>query len=224
MKREIYLIVAAMSEEKDAIIDKLKQQKTDLIEEEDGVSFKKNGKSYLVVRGKIGKVHTAFMLGKLHQKYDIKHIYNTGTAGTIARDVKILDVVVATGVAYHDVDVTGFDYPYGQLPECPLIFETIAPKLEERKRENYQIHYGLILSGDSFITKNNITKRMLESNALAIEMESGSVAQCAYIMKVPCTIVRSISDKIGEEGNGKTFDDMLIRSAQNAVDVLFEII
>lgn len=227
MKEAVNLIIAAMEEEVSAIYERLNKDNIKVenidLNGDKGSIFERKEKKYLIVRGKIGKVHTAFMLGLLSQRYDIKSIYNIGSCGTFSLNVNLLDVVIAKEVLYADVDVSGFNYPLGQMPGCPKSFK--MPKIDiGEEGEGFKIHYGLMMSGDSFITNSNVSEFIKEQKPLAIDMESGAVAQCGYLLNVPVYIIRSITDCILLENNDKTFDEMLVAASHNSVATLFSLI
>lgn len=225
-KLEVNLIIIAMDEEFDCLIEALDNQYQIIGGEDQHYLFTRHNENFLAVKGKIGKVNTSFYLGKLSQIYQIKKIYNLGTSGGVDPQVKIGDVVIAERVRYYDVDVTGFNYPMGQVPGSPLDY--LCDKLVLEKRvvgDGFTIHKGLIASGDSFITKNNFSHFPLEEiRPLAVEMESGAVSQCADKLNVPLIVIRSISDLVLKEGNSEAFDNNLIKASQNCVKVLLQLI
>ncbi len=47
-------------------------------------------------------------------------LINTGSAGAVAPGLRSGDVVVASKLAYHNVDLTAFGYDYGQMSMQPL--------------------------------------------------------------------------------------------------------
>ena len=55
-------------------------------------------------------------------------------------------------------------------------------------------------------------------------MEAGAVSQCAYLLKIPFIIIRSISDKIYQKDNSIDFDNNLKKVSNNCVSVLLKLI
>lgn len=223
--KEIELIIIAMDEELSSLINKLTKYNIKEIDNEKIYLFNKNNKNYIVIKGKIGKVATAFHIGKLSSIYKINRIYNIGTSGAYSNSLNIGDVVIATEVAYFDVDVTGFGYKMGQVPQCPETFKCEQINKLNTSNKNYNIHYGLVASSDSFITKMNREEFPLDKlQPLCVEMEAGAVGQCAHLLNIPFIVIRSISDQIYQENNAGSFDENITFASNNCVDVLLSTI
>lgn len=226
-REEINLIIIAMDEELACLLDALDTYQEVKVINQKGFLFNRRGEKYLATLGKIGKVNTAFYLGQLAQVYNIKKIFNIGTSGGVSKSLNINDVVIAERVRYIDVDVTGFGYELGQVPHLPVEYlcDLSSINREEIKTNNYQIHYGLIVSSDSFITKNNYNNFPIDIyHPLSTEMESGAVMQCAEQLKIPALVIRSISDLVFREENEKDFDNNIKTACHNCVEVLLKII
>lgn len=58
----------------------------------------------------------------------------------------------------------------------------------------YTLHFGRILTGDSFVSGKEKKEQRREFEALCVDMESGAVAQVCHKFKVKFMIIRSISD------------------------------
>lgn len=227
MGREYSLILAAMDVEYDALKNQIKEYKEVSVDEDKLIEFELNNEKYLLGLGKIGKVSTAFFMGKILSRFKIKRVFNIGTSGAVNNNLKITDVIIADRVGYYDVDVTAFNYEYGQVPGMPTYFETdmsfVQSKIIDSK---YHVVTGLILSGDSFVTKTVYKDSMLSkrTDVLACEMESGAVAQCCHMAKIPFVIVRSISDIVTKENNQIAIDENAEASSTNSALVLLELL
>lgn len=221
------LIIAAMDEEMNALVNIISNLEKVNIANEELYSFTLKGKDYLLGRGKIGKVHTAIYLTKLFENVKVSRVFNIGTSGGVDSTLNLSDVIIADRVCYHDVDVTGFDYQLGQMCGCPVYFECdkdfVNSKIIDSK---YQIKRGLIVSGDQFVTKNNINSlNVLKfKDVLACDMEAAAVGQVCNIYNIPFVVVRSISDIVTKENNSEVFDSNLTQSSTNSAQVLLELI
>ena len=69
------------------------------------------------------------------------------------------------------------------------------------------IHNGLICSGDKFITDRKELDEIKGNfpEGLAVDMESGSIAQICYLYKVPFISFRIISDTPGAENHWEQY-------------------
>lgn len=227
MKREYSLIIAAMDVEFDALKNQLKEYREINVDDDTLIEFELNDEMYLLGLGKIGKVSTAFFLGRLFTTFKIKRVFNIGTSGAVDSKLKISDVIIADRVGYYDVNVTPFNYKEGQVPGMPEYFIPDLEYINSKKIDpKYNVVKGLILSGDSFVTNELYNRSTLKNieGVSACEMESGAVAQCCYIAKVPFVIVRSISDIVTRKDNHITIDENAEVSSTNSALVLLELL
>ena len=167
------------------------------------------GRQLALMQSGIGKVNAAVGAVELIHRYAPDVLVNTGVAGGIEASLHVMDVVAGATVAYHDVDCGPENEP-GQVQGLPATFAAdgrllaIATGLETEVR----IVPGLICSGDQFITGRQqlglIKARFPQ--ALAVDMESGALAQVCHLYGVPFLSFRIISDTPGAEGH---FDQYL---------------
>ena len=135
-------------------------------------------------------------------------IISTGVAGGIDKCLKVMDVVASAQIVYHDV-WCGEGNAYGQIQGMPTFFEgnkTLFDCAISLDTET-PIHGGLICSGDKFITDReelNVIKGNFPEG-LAVDMESGSIAQVCHIYKVPFISFRIISDTPGAENHWEQY-------------------
>lgn len=88
------------------------------------IQGKLEGKEVVLLKSGIGKVNAAMATTILHERYQPTAVINTGSAGGLDTSLSIGDIVISDRVVHHDVDVTAFDYQYGQIPSMPLYFES----------------------------------------------------------------------------------------------------
>lgn len=168
-----------------------------------------NGKKVMLMESGIGKVNAAIGAIELIHNFDIDALINTGVAGGIDKKLNVMDVVVGESVAYHDVDC-GPEAEPGQVQGLPLYFEGDKKLLNiaMHMQTNTKLHSGLICSGDQFITNKEQlqTIKTRFKNGLAVDMESGALAQVCYLYNIPFLSFRIISDTPGAD---KHFDQYL---------------
>lgn len=222
-------IIAAMAEE----VAKIKSSITDLeIIQKAHVTFYIGNlaeKNVVLTQSGIGKVNASVATTLLFESFPIEYCINIGTAGGIKNDANVLDIVVSTEVAHHDVDVTGFNYVYGQVPGSPATFKS-EPLLVQKiktilEAQQFPHHLGLIVSGDAFIHRpdqlTNIKSHFPE--AIAVEMEAAAIAQVCSLYHKPFLILRSLSDIAGKASN-ISFDQYVQVAANNAAKFIEELI
>ena len=151
----------------------------------------------MVMQCGIGKVNAAMGTLMLVNNFAPNFVINSGVAGGADLSVNVMDVVAGARVAYHDV-WCGPESELGQVQGLPLYFEG-ASRLLNLLPERDGIHKGLICSGDQFIDKKEDVDRIKGNfpDALAVDMESGAIAQVCYLNKVPFLALRVISDSPG---------------------------
>lgn len=185
-----------------------------------------DGKNVVLVESGIGKVNSSMITALLIERFDVRNIINTGVAGSLSDKLNVTDMVVSSEVLHHDVDAREFGYVLGQVPGMPRYY--IADKGLAKKSLGaiqsllgVEGHTGLVVSGDSFIADSE-SKKKITSNfkqALAVDMESASIAQTCYQFSTPFVIVRSISDKADDSAD-MTYDEFLKKACVNSSEVV----
>jgi adenosylhomocysteine nucleosidase len=114
-----------------------------------------HGVDVALLKSGIGKVSAAMGTTLLLEHCQPDVVINTGSAGGLAKTLKVGDIVVSDEVRYHDADVTAFGYEPGQMAGCPAAF-TADPMLIELaetciRQLDLNAVRGLVCSGDAFI-------------------------------------------------------------------------
>ncbi len=161
-------------------------------------------KDVVVVRCGIGKVNAALATQCVIDHYNPSAILNSGVAGGLSPTAKIGDLVVGTASLQHDFDVRKFGYPRGVVPRLAASTFTADPHLLEaatlaanKELACNQVHQGLIVSGDQFISSVEQKQDILAffPEAMCAEMEGAAIAQVASVNRIPHLIMRAISDQ-----------------------------
>lgn len=193
-------IINAMHKEHEQLVGLLQRVK----EVRDGrclfVEGELNGCNLVLMESGIGKVNAAVGAVELIRRYHPDAVVNTGVAGGIDPTLDVMDVVVGSKVAYHDVDC-GPESELGQVQGLPLYYEADGALFDMARnlRTETNLHGGLICSGDRFITDKEQLERIKERypDGLAVDMESGAIAQVCYLYETPFLSFRIISDTPG---------------------------
>jgi adenosylhomocysteine nucleosidase len=200
-------------------------------------SGKLAGKPCVLLRCGVGKVNAAVGCTLLISSFKPDFVINTGSAGGIDPGLRFGDAVISTGLVYHDVDVTAFNYAPGQLPGQPQIFpvdESLVIRAEqavdELKREkvlpeDFNHRRGLIGSSDTFMHKSEHIAgvRRLFPHIAAVEMEGAAIAHCCHLFSVPVLVIRALSDIAGAESPVK-FDEFLPVASRHSAEIVLRII
>lgn len=216
-------IIAAMSSER----EQLSRLLSDLRTECDGQLEYTVGRlgeniMYIMECG-IGKVNAAVGAVRMISRLQPDVIISSGVAGGIDAKVGVMEVVASTEVVYHDV-WCGMGNEYGQVQGMPPMFEcseelcALAGSLQTETR----IHAGLICSGDKFITDRTELDEIKGKfpQGLAVDMESGAIAQVCHIYDVPFISFRIISDTPGADKHWQQYENFWETMADRSFGVV----
>jgi adenosylhomocysteine nucleosidase len=207
-------IIGAMDEEVAAIKKEINQLKENVIANIRFFEGTIHQKAVVLLQSGIGKVNASVSTTILFEHYPIEYVINIGTAGGIKQDCEVLDLVISTQVAYHDVNVTAFNYEWGQVPQLPLYFKSDSSLIDKAipllENDGVSYHLGLIVSGDQFIQNETQTHAIKAhfNEAVAVEMEAAAIAHVCHLYQKPFIIMRSLSDIAGKASN-VSFDEYL---------------
>lgn len=178
-------------------------------------------RNVVLVISRIGKVAAASTVSALIHQFGVSEIIFTGVAGSLRREVKVGDIVLAKRLMQHDMDasplmprfeiplldITWFETPVLQMqqaaPALQAIIETADHHrlLTDEVLKRFQMQQpsfwiGDIISGDQFVSSHTqkLALQQLHPTALCVEMEGAAVAQICYEYQIPFTIIRTISD------------------------------
>jgi adenosylhomocysteine nucleosidase len=157
----------------------------------------------------VGKVAAATTATMLIERFKVRRIIFTGVAGAVASHVNVGDVVVGSEYLQHDMDASPlfprFEIPYTGISRYRGDAKLIAMILEALREDfmpatslkPFQIHQGLIISGDRFVSSSSEVQALRNAlpDALCVEMEGAAIAQVCHDYQIPFAAIRSISDK-----------------------------
>lgn len=177
--------------------------------EESGLELyegKLSGHDIVLMQCGIGKVNSALLTLRMLETEYPDLVINSGVAGGVDSRMKIGSVLVADAVAYHDV-WCGPGTQYGQADGYPLFFKPWQDGLDKLqevvKSSPLQVNFGLLCSGDKFISRPEEVAQIKSefADALGCDMESASIAQTCASQSVPFMIIRVMSDMPGSGEN-----------------------
>jgi len=222
-------IMGAMREEIEPILELVDEVKTEIdYASNKYYEAKYNNQELIIAYSKIGKVNSALTAATMIEKFGIDIMLFSGVAGAINEELKIGDLIIATKLAQHDLDITAFGHPYGYVPESKIFVESderlnniaknVAKKLDIKLLE------GIIATGDQFIADSEKKEWIRKTfNADAIEMEGASVGFVCDALNIPFFILRAISDSADMDA-GFDFDKFLEGSAKNSAKFLMNMV
>ena len=220
-------VIGAMQMEVDNLKESMENVRTDVYSGVTYVSGMVGDREVVAAVCGIGKVFAAICAEAMILKFDVDCIINIGVAGTLCKELGVMDVAVADQVVQHDMNTSALGDPVGLISGINEIYlpadESMRKVLTEILAEK-EINFleGTIATGDLFLHKSSTKDKINEEfGAIAGEMEGGSIGQVCYINKVPFAILRSISDGEGGAMDYATFAE---KAAQIGIDVVVEFI
>ena len=222
-------IIGAMDEEINLLLENMTEKQEQVIANTLFVHGKLLEKEIVLLKSGIGKVNAAMATTIMHEHYSPSYVINTGSAGGVSDDLEVGDVVISSEVVHHDVDVTAFEYKYGQVPGMPAAFAAdkslIKMANEAVNRLSVRSSIGMIATGDSFMEDQARVAFVREKfpTMIASEMEAAAVAQVCYQYNKPFVVLRALSDIAGKDSS-ISFDAFLTTAAKNASNIIMEMI
>ncbi|WP_243386240.1 5'-methylthioadenosine/S-adenosylhomocysteine nucleosidase [Bacillus kexueae] len=223
-------IIGAMEEEVRILREQLEHTKQQVIAGCEFTEGTLNGVEVILLKSGIGKVNAALSTSILLDRFKPDFVINTGSAGGFHESLNVGDVVISTEVRHHDVDVTAFNYEYGQVPGMPPAFipnEKLVKIAEAKAKEitDIQVVKGAIATGDSFMNDKDRVAfiRTKFPNLYAVEMEAAAIAQVCHQFETPFVIIRALSDIAGKESN-VSFEQFLDQAALHSTKMVVNIV
>lgn len=182
----------------------------------------------ILAYSKIGKVNAAITASTLIHKYGAEKLLFSGVAGALNSELKIGDLIAATALAQHDLDITAFGHPFGYVPESKIYADSNKELLKIAQNvansANIDLKTGIIATGDQFVCDDE-KKEWIRNifKADAVEMEGASVAFVCDSLNIPFFILRAISDGAGA-GADFDFDKFLESSSKVSADFIISML
>ena len=221
-------IISAMSEELEPILEAMDSYEAINYASNTYYKAKYEGVELILAYSKIGKVFSTLTATTMIEKFGATKLLFSGVAGAINSELKIGDLIYATKLAQHDLDITIFGHPNGYVPEGSVYvnsdenLNSIAKGVANEL--GLKLKAGVIATGDQFIASNE-KKDWIEKifNADALEMEGASVGVVCNSLDIPFFILRAISDAADMDA-GFNFDEFLESSAKISAEFILKMI
>ena len=182
------------------------------------------GTDVVIARAGVGKVNAAVCAQTMALIYEPELIINSGVSGALSPDLRVGDVVIGTDVVQHDVDTTamgdepGFVSTVDRLsfPLDNFASTAIAAAAEEL---GIRAVRGRIASGDQFVASTARKEEIVRLfSAVTCEMEAGAIAHVCFLNRIPCAVIRCISDG-GNEEAPMSYEEFLPLAAKNSAEL-----
>lgn len=220
-------IVGAMEEEIAPFVEKFECDVINIANNK-FYTFKYKNHDIILAYSKIGKINAAITATLMISKFQAEILIFTGVAGALNDELKIADLLYATSLVQHDLDISAFGHPFGYVPGVEIFIKTDEKlnkiALQTAKDLGISLHGGIIASGDQFVCDAERKKWIRKTfSADAVEMEGSSIAVVCSSLNVPFFVLRAISDGAGG-GAEFDFDKFLLQAAKVSADFTLKMI
>lgn len=183
------------------------------------------GKDVVVAKCGVGKVFAALCAEAMIMRYSPEMIINVGVAGCLDSNLKIGDIVIASGVVQHDMDTSPLGDPPGLLSGINIINipsdERVTGALEKSVASlGLPYTVGTIASGDQFVSAQDKKAYIISQfSASACEMEGAAIGHVCFVNNVPFGILRAMSDG-ADDGAKLDYPEFTRLAAANSTEVI----
>ena len=160
---------------------------------------------------------------ELYNEYDVDNIIRVGTAGAIADNIELRDIVIAMSASTNSNYAMQYRLPGTYAPTAS--WKLISAAVEAAKEKGSTFHVGNILSSDTFYDDANSLAEWQKMNVLAIEMEAAALYMNAARAGKDALCILTVSDcplrklYTTAEDRQTTFLDMMETALETAVKI-----
>ncbi|HAN21551.1 MAG: purine-nucleoside phosphorylase [Clostridiales bacterium GWF2_36_10] len=178
-----------------------------------GFTGKYNGKDVTVMGHGMGMPSVGIYTYELYNFYNVDNIIRIGSAGGLADDVNLRDLVIGMGACTD----SNFAWQYG-LPGtfAPIAdFSLLQKAVASAEKLNVNVKVGNIISTDVFYSPKEANEKWRSMGVLAVEMEAAALYMNAAKSGKKALCICTISDhlfkeeQLSVEERQTGFDDMI---------------
>lgn len=160
---------------------------------------------------------------ELFSEYGVKNIIRVGTAGAIADNVDLRDVVIGMSASTNSAYASQYRLPGTYVPTAS--WELLSAAVKSAEEKGTPFHVGNIFSSDTFYDDADSLAEWKKMNVLAIEMEAAALYMNAARLGKNALCILTVSDcplrglSTTAEERQTTFRDMMEIALEAAVRV-----
>ncbi len=228
-----YGVIAPMTSESAFIESKMTDKQIKVIDHVKYHIGAIGGKKIVLVNSGIGLINAAAISARLINDFHPAEIILTGSAGSINRNLKIGDVVIAKQVFNADfgkLTPQGLSFELADNPnpsdyrQIPLMFNT---PFNLRKimstlpgSVNYRVMLGVAADSDNLPNSAQQIALLQANKVDVIAMEGAALAQTCWLFYEKCLIIRGVSNVAGET----ITEEGILLAAKNAASVTLDVL
>lgn len=184
---------------------------------------KYNGKPISVMSSGMGMPSMAIYSYELFNIFGVENIIRIGSAGSVNRDIKVRDLIIAMGASTNSNYASQYGLNGTFAPICS--YDLLKVCTETADRLNLKVKVGNILTSDTFYDESQSSVDWAKMGIMAVEMETAALYMNAARANKNALTICTISDHIltGEETTAterqNSFTDMMKLSLETAVSL-----
>lgn len=179
------------------------------------------GKRISVQGTGMGVPSISIYVTELMNEYDVKKLIRVGTCGSIHKDVKVRDVIIAQSAS---TDSKMNDIIFNGISFAPTAdFDLLLKAYNAGMEKGMSLRVGNVFTEDVFYNDHAEHEKWAEYGILALEMESSALYTLAAKFGRQALSILTVSDHLltGEvttsEERQTTFNDMIIVALEAAI-------
>lgn len=129
---------------------------------------------------------------ELFNEYGVENIIRVGTAGAVADNVQLRDVVIGMSASTNSAYASQYKLPGTYAPTAS--WRLLSAAVEAAKEKSSSFHVGNIFSSDTFYDDADSLAQWQKMNVLAIEMEAAALYMNAARAGKNALCILTVSD------------------------------
>ncbi|MBR4122858.1 MAG: purine-nucleoside phosphorylase [Clostridia bacterium] len=180
-----------------------------------------------VMASGMGMPSMAIYSYELFNFFDVQNIIRVGSAGSYREEVKVRDIILASGACTNSNFASNFELPGNFAPIAD--FELLSRAVNNCKEKGVKFHVGNIFSSDVFYGEKDLpdyknpVKAFAKMGVLGVEMEAAALymnaARSGKKALAICTVSDSLvtGDELSAEDRQNSFTDMIKIALNTAI-------
>lgn len=181
-----------------------------------------NGHKVSVMASGMGMPSMALYSYELFEYFDVENIIRVGTAGGLAENIKLRDVVAGMGSNTDSAFANQFGVNGIIAPTCS--FELLSSSVSVAEELGIEMKVGNFYSTDSFYNYNeNENKKWADLGSIAVEMESAALYLNAIRCKKRALAICTVSNLPLLPGNPECTADECVSTFTDMIKIALEV-
>ena len=188
------------------------------------LEYQTNNYHLVILNCGAGEIAAASGTQFLISEYGVDLVVNFGVVGGLTEAMSTTKVCIVDKVVHYDFDTSAVDnIEVGRYLQYPDIYIPVSAELKEiALRVHHELVPVICASGDKFVSDEQAKRNLHEQFGADIcEMEAAGIALTCNRNKVPCVMIKIVSDSI--KGGYQEFLEMKNTAATICLEIVDKI-